>query len=122
MNAKIRRNGERSLCADLIKIVWTDASGNKQKEMAALEDISPGGACLQIEHPIPVDTPLSILYPAGRYHGRIRYCVFQHTGYFVGVEFDPGYEWSKQQYMPSHLLELHSFRGKKKWRQNPACE
>ncbi len=114
MNAKIERSDERSLCADLIKIVWTDESGSKQKELAALEDISPGGACLQVEHPIPINTSISILYPDGCYHGRIRYCVFQHTGYFVGVEFDPGYEWSKHQYMPSHLLEFHSIRVNKK--------
>ncbi len=114
MSAKIQRNNERSLCADLIKIVWTDESGGKQKELAALEDISPGGACLQVEHPIPIDTPISILYPDGCYHGRIRYWFFQHTGYFVGVEFDPGYEWSKHQYMPSHFIEFHSIQRNKK--------
>jgi hypothetical protein len=110
----MQRSSGRSLCADLIKIVWTDESGSKQKELAALEDISPGGACIQVEHAIPIATAISILYPDGRYHGRIRYCVFQHTGYFVGIEFDPGYEWSKNQFMPSHLLELQAVRGKKK--------
>jgi hypothetical protein len=113
VNRKIERSNERCLCADLIKIVWTDESGGKRKELAALEDISPGGACLQVEHPIPVDTPISILYPDGRYHGRIRYCVFQETGYFIGIKFDPGYEWSKNKYMPSHLLELHTLCAKK---------
>jgi hypothetical protein len=113
VNQKTQRINERNLCAELIKIVWTDGSGGKQKELAALEDISPGGACLQVEHPIPVNTPISILYPEGRYHGRIRYCVFQHTGYFLGIQFDPGYQWSKRQYMPSHLLEIHSVRSKK---------
>jgi len=103
-----RRDSDRSMCADLIKIVYTDEAGKKQKEMAALEDISPAGVCLQLEHPIPIDTPISILYPDGRYHGRTRYCIFQHTGYFLGVQFDPGYEWSKDQYMPSHLLEVPS--------------
>ena len=107
-----RRYRERSMCADLIKIVWTDESGKKQKELAALEDISPAGVCLQLEHPIPVDTPISILYPDGRYHGRTRYCIFQHTGYFLGIQFDPGYEWSKDQFMPSHLLEVRSLRSK----------
>ncbi len=113
MSQKIQRNYDRSLCADLIKIIWTDESGSKKKELAALEDIAPGGACLQVEHPIAVGTTISLLYPDGRYHGRIRYCTFQHTGYFVGVEFDPGYEWSKQQFTPSHLLELHIFRERK---------
>jgi hypothetical protein len=108
----MRRMDDRSLCADLIKIAWTDASGARQKELAALEDISPGGACLQIDHPIPVDTGISILYSKGRYRGRVRYCVFQQTGYFLGVEFDPGYRWSKQDFMPSHLLELPAIRKK----------
>jgi hypothetical protein len=107
-----KRYYERNLCADLIKIVWTDEAGRKQKELAALEDISRAGACLQLEHPIPVDTPISILYPDGSYHGRTRYCIFQHTGYFLGIQFDPGYEWSKDQYMPSHLLEMHALKEK----------
>jgi hypothetical protein len=111
---KIERDNERSLCADLIKIVWTDADGRKQKELAALEDISRGGACLQLERPIPVDTPISILYPQGRYYGRVRYCFFQQTGYFLGVQFDPGYEWSRDQYTPSHLLDLSAFAPRRK--------
>ena len=112
VNRIVNRSSDRCLCADLIKIVWTDASGRKQKTLAALEDISKEGACLQVEHPIPVGTPVSILYPAGRYIGRIRYCTFQVTGYFLGVQFDPGYEWSRQQFMPSHLLEISSIRRK----------
>ena len=107
-----RRYSERSLCADLIKIVYTDESGTKKKEVVALEDISPKGACLQLEHPVPVDMPIRILYPDGQYHGRTRYCIFQQTGYFLGVQFDPGYTWSKSQFTPSHLLELTSLRPK----------
>ena len=116
----VKRISERCLCADLIKIVWTDESGRKQKKLAALEDISKEGACVQMEYPIPVGTPISILYPAGRYIGRIRYCTFQQTGYFLGVRFDPGYEWSKQQFMPSHLLEISSIR--RKGRTPPALQ
>ncbi len=110
MTEKGNRDEERSLCADLIKIVWTDSSGQKQKEMAALEDISRGGACLQLEHPIPVGTSISVLYPDGRYYGRVCYCTFQHTGYFVGVEFNPGYEWSPRQFRPSHLFNVRVLR------------
>lgn len=114
MEKEIPRNTDRSLCADLIKIVWTDDAGIQRKELAVLEDISSDGACVQIEHTIPIDTPISLLYPHGRYHGRIRYCTFQHTGYFLGVEFDPGYKWSKDEYVPSHLLELHALRARSK--------
>jgi len=110
----IPRREERSLCAELVKIIWTDESGRKRKELAALEDISPSGACVQLEQAIPIGTPISILYPNGQYHGRIRYCIFQHTGYFVGVQFDPGYQWSKEEFLPSHLLEIHMTGHKKK--------
>ncbi len=114
MDKEISRSAERNLCADLIKIVWTDDSGKKRKELAVLEDISSDGACLQVEHTIPVDTPISLLYPQGRYYGRVRHCSFQHTGYFLGVEFDPGYKWSKEDYVPSHLLELNAPRSRSK--------
>ena len=109
---KRSQHDERILCADLIKIVWTDEAGRRQQELAALEDISSRGACVQMEHPIPVDTSIVIFYPSGRYHGRIRYCVFQDTGYFLGVEFDPGCQWSRHEYTPSHLLDLHMHRAK----------
>ncbi len=114
MDGEIPRNTERSLCADLIKIVWTDDSGNKRKELAVLEDISSDGACLQLEHTIPVDTQISLLYPQGKYCGRVRHCSFQHTGFFLGIEFEPGYKWSKSEYLPSHLLELRPPRVKTK--------
>jgi hypothetical protein len=100
------RNGTRHLCAELIKVVWTDETGAKRKEIAALEDIARGGACIQFEHPMTVDTPISLIYPYGRYYGKVKYCQFQYTGYFVGVQFDPGYEWSKEQFTPSHLTDV----------------
>jgi len=112
VKAIVKRTSERCLCADLIKIVWTDTSGHKHKRLVALEDISKEGACVQVECPLPIGMPVSILYPGGRYIGRIRYCTFQHTGYFLGVKFDPGYEWSRQQFMPSHLLEISPVRRK----------
>ena len=101
-----KRKNDRNLCAELVKTVFMDKAGRKRILMAALEDISASGACLQLEDPIPVGTAISILYPSGRYHGRVKYCKFQQTGYFLGIEFDPGYRWSKEDFEPAHLLEL----------------
>jgi hypothetical protein len=103
---KARRRQERSLCADLLKIRWKDESGRSRKEVGILEDISSKGVCLQVERPILPDTLLSLVYPGGTYHGRVKYCIAQESRYFVGVEFNPGYKWSKPRYKPSHLLEL----------------
>lgn len=107
-----RRNTLRSLCADLLKIRWTDESGSGHRELATLEDISPTGACLKVEQAIPVGTTLTILYPAGTYQGQVKHCDPQMNWYFVGVEFAPGYRWSKEQFEPAHLLQFRFRSGK----------
>ncbi len=101
-----RRNVLRNLCADLLKIRWTDESGSGRREIATLEDISPTGACLKVEKAIPVGTTLTILYHSGSYQGHVKRCDPQMDWYFVGVEFAPGYRWSKEQFEPAHLLEF----------------
>ena len=107
-----RRRVLRSLCADLLKIRWTDKSGSGHRELATLEDISPKGACLKVENPIPLGTMLTILYPSGAYQGQVRRCDPQMDWYFVGVEFAPGYRWSREQFEPAHLLQFRFRSGK----------
>jgi len=107
-----RRNALRSLCADLLKIRWTDSAGSGRRELATLEDISPTGACLKVEKAIPVGTTLTILYPSGAYKGRVRHCDPQMEWYLVGVEFAPGYRWSKEQFEPAHLLQFRFRTGR----------
>ncbi len=107
-----RRSALRSLCADLLKIRWTDESGTGHRELATLEDISRTGACLKVEKAIPVGTTLTILYPSGSYQGRVKHCDPQMDWYFVGVEFAPGYRWSKEQFKPAHLLQFRFRPGK----------
>jgi hypothetical protein len=101
-----RRREERNECAQLINVVYKDHTGRKRKLPAVLEDISPGGACLMLEEPVPPDTPISLLYPSGRYYGRVKYCKPQPSGYYAGIEFDSGYRWSKRQFKPEHLLQF----------------
>jgi hypothetical protein len=94
------------MCAQLVTIVYQDGDGHRRKVTAILEDISPGGACIQLEQPIAPDTAVSILYPHGRYYGLVRHCEFLRTGYFVGIQFGPGYRWSRRRFTPEHLLQL----------------
>ncbi len=100
------RRNPRMLCADLLKIRWKDYSGVARKDVGNLDDISPGGACLRVDEPIEEGTVLTIIHPKGRYEGRIRYCIHEATGYYIGVEFLPGYRWSRSQYDPPHLLRF----------------
>ena len=111
-NAMVRRRKEdRSLCAELLEIRWKD-KGVDHDALVTLEDISSAGLCLGTEIPIAPETKLVIKYPKGKYEGQVKYCKSDELGYLVGVEFDPGYTWSRRQFRPSHLLQfrLHAVK------------
>jgi hypothetical protein len=100
-----RRLEPRMLCADLIDVHWTDKSGRRRSALANLEDISLSGACLQMDAPVPHETVVRIAHPKTELAGRVRYCVFRETGYFVGVQFEPGFRWTRRHFRPKHLLD-----------------
>src|SRR5919112_1486503 len=100
-----RRAEPRMLCADLVDVQWKDKNGRIRRVVANLEDISLSGACLQVDSPIPINTTLRINYPKGELQGRAGYCVFPEIGYFLGIEFEPGFRWSLRQFRPQHLLD-----------------
>jgi len=104
---KDRRHDNRNMCADLLKLCWT-VKGDNRSELVSIEDISATGACLRVELPIPLDTPVALHHPKGQYMGKVKYCTCDEIGYLLGVGFDEGYRWSKEDFQPSHLLELHS--------------
>ncbi|MBV9745882.1 MAG: PilZ domain-containing protein [Acidobacteriia bacterium] len=94
------------LCADLVGVCWKDAEGKTKKAQAVLEDISASGACLQLETPVPLGVVLRWGSPKKEFAGVVRYCVYREIGYFVGVQFDPNFRWSKAKFRPQHLLDL----------------
>jgi hypothetical protein len=100
-----RRAEPRMLCADLVDVQWKDKTGRLRRAVANLEDISISGACIQVDSPVPLDTKLRIAHGKGEFQGRVCYCVYREIGYFLGIEFDPGYRWSIRQFRPQHLLD-----------------
>jgi PilZ domain len=104
------RENNRNMCAELLTIRWSGEDGRGTNEVATLEDISPTGACLRLENPIPAETHVSLYYPKGKYEGKVKYCRYQEIGYLLGISFDNGYRWSKKDFEPLHLLELPPFR------------
>jgi hypothetical protein len=101
-----RRIEPRLLCADLISVHWKDKSGRLRRATANLEDISLSGMCLQLDTPVPRETLLRIgVDPRNRFQARVRYCVFRETGYYLGVQFEPGFRWSQRRFRPKHLLD-----------------
>jgi hypothetical protein len=103
-----RRSEVRMMCADMLEVYWKDGSGKKRQAVGLLEDISPSGACLQMESPLPLGAQIGWKSDRQEFTGHVRYCAYREIGYFVGVEFDFRSRWSKKSYRPQHLLDLQS--------------
>ena len=99
-----RRAEPRMLCADIVEVGWKDGAGQSGHALALLEDISPSGACLQMETALPEAAQVSWESPNQTFSGSVRYCVFREIGYFVGIQFDESCKWSRKTYRPRHLL------------------
>ncbi len=104
-----RRSEMRIMCADMVEVSWRDRGGIPRRATALLEDISPSGACLQTETPVPLGVEVRVECARRRFVGSVRYCAYREIGYFVGVEFDAETKWSKRMYKPRHLLDLEKF-------------
>jgi hypothetical protein len=100
-----RRSEVRMMCADMIEVCWKHG-GKVQRATGLLEDISPSGACLQMECVVPPGTEVRWQTSRQEFSGIVRYCVYREIGYFIGVEFAFRSRWSKKVYTPQHLLEL----------------
>jgi hypothetical protein len=102
---RTRRRGQRMLCAELVRIRWRAPEGHTQTAIAILQEISPSGACLEVQRPIPRRAPLSLAYPAGELRGNVRYCIPGDTGYSIEVRFEPASRWSPQRFKPQHMFD-----------------
>jgi hypothetical protein len=102
-----RRAEGRMLCADMIHVQWNLRNECRQSATAILEDISPSGACLQLELEVPVGSKISWRSSNHRFSGRVRYCVYREIGYYVGVEFEDDSKWSESTYQPDHMLDVN---------------
>ena len=100
-----KRIEPRLMCADLVDIEWRDGKGRVHNTVANLEDISALGACLQVEHEIPLRTTIRMNVMKNEYLGEVRYCVFREFGYFLGVQFEPGVKWNSRAFKPLHLFD-----------------
>jgi hypothetical protein len=101
-----RRSEPRYMCADLVKIVVHNAIGPPLEVIANLEDISPSGACLQLDEAIRQGADIELVCSKCRMKGKVRHCQFTEIGYDVGVEFADRETWSSGHFEPRHLLDI----------------
>jgi hypothetical protein len=93
------------MCAHLVAVQMRDAAGTHEV-IANLEDISPSGACIQLETAAAEGADIEIVCAQCRLKGRVRYCRFVGIGYDVGVAFDEPESWTRERFEPEHLLQL----------------
>ena len=113
-----RRSEVRMMCADMIEVCWK-IGGKTHRVTGLLEDISPSGACLQMEGAVPVGAEVRWHTRRQEFTGWVRYCVYREIGYFIGVEFTFRARWSKSLYQPQHLLDLREPAGKSELTRSP---
>jgi hypothetical protein len=106
-----RRREPRSMCAHLVQVRIEDA-GSVLEATANLEDISPSGACIQLEAAAREGSDVEIVCAECRLRGKVRYCRFVEIGYDVGIAFDRPGSWEPERFMPRHFLEFPSRKGK----------
>ena len=100
---KERRTEPRLWCSDLIEV---QLEGSAETVLTAnLEDISPSGACVQFEQPVPPGARLCLVLGRRKFPGQVTHCSHDEVGYFAGVRFDAGKQWSRRLYEPKHLLD-----------------
>jgi hypothetical protein len=94
------------MCSELVRVVRHSPEQPPSETVANLEDISPSGACMQLEEAIQVGTDIEILCSTYRLKGKVRYCRLVEIGYDVGVEFVPRQAWDPSRFVPEHLLDI----------------
>jgi PilZ domain-containing protein len=96
-----RRAERRFMCSDLVTVELENLG---QTMVANLEDISPSGACLEMQQAVPAGAKMVLDCSGCRFRGEVRYCVFSQTGYQAGLQLTEC-KWSKKNYEPKHLLD-----------------
>jgi hypothetical protein len=65
---------------------------NTAGTVADLEDTSAGGACLQMNFPLPLGSPVRLRVARVSLQGQVRYCDFREIAYHLGICFNEGQE------------------------------
>jgi hypothetical protein len=94
-------------------MAWTQEKESFKTEWAILGDISPSGACLEIEEPVPVNAIVELDFGGDRCQAIVQYCKYDKVNYLLGVKFTPEYRWSSNRWEPKHLIQFHQVEVKK---------
>lgn len=100
-----RRSEPRLWCSDLVHVSLKQNGRWKRVGVGILEDISPSGACVQVDDPVVKGSQIRIQADQWKVEGEVRYCVYREIGYYIGVHLDENSKWSKEMFRPKHLMD-----------------
>jgi hypothetical protein len=113
-----QRRHDRLLCAGLVDVRWPDENGYPCETVANLDNLSPDGACLLVDSPIPAGTRIAIGHLICQVEAEIRYCSASELGWVVGAQFLTGKTPGIRACNPSHSVDpktvTHSDQSKEK--------
>jgi hypothetical protein len=104
-----RRENKRLLCADLVQLTWSEASGKERREIVILENLSLAGVGVFMGVAIPEGATAQLLISELRLTGQVKHCKFRENGYVVGLELDADSKWAQEsgrEFLPEHLLDV----------------
>lgn len=71
-----------------VELQWTDATQQTVRAAGMLADLSPSGARLHLDRPVPVNTALRLVLANQGKTGTVRFCTKRIRGYAIGIQFE----------------------------------
>ena len=101
-----KRLHSRLLDCDLVMIGW-DGGSTVCKQLGNITDISFGGIRVRVDHPLTVDTPVTICYESlsnGLILGIVRHHTTIRTEHILGIEFAAASNESTAPFQPELVV------------------
>lgn len=99
------RTETRYWCSDLVQVSVKEGTRWKSAGVGVLEDISASGACIQMDLPIKKGLPIRFRHPDWKGEGVVQHCHYREIGYFIGMKFAEGSQWTPQAFQPKHMVD-----------------
>jgi hypothetical protein len=101
-----KRSEQRLSDCDLVMIGW-DGGRRKHKQLGNIRDISLNGIGVRVDHPLPVDTPITICYESlsnGLILGIVRHHTSVKNEHILGIEFAAASNESTAPFQPALVV------------------
>ena len=101
---------ERNWCSELVSVFRTNG-GSGELVSGNLEEIAERSALVVAEGPVPSGSRVDIACKSHVFNGVVKSCTLQgRLGYLLEVRLAPNSYWSKNRFIPQHLLTIREPR------------